>query len=114
MIPIELDKPRRLHFGVKDVKDLEAVMDGKPLLDVVRAVGNLGVTAIVATLWAGLKHEDPTLNISLTTKIFQKYLDERKSMQVLGKALVAALKDTGLLNNDEDVEGNEQTAAASQ
>jgi hypothetical protein len=114
VIPIELDKPRRLHFGVKDIEDLEAALDRKPLLTIMHDVGNLGVTAMVTTLWAGLKHEDPHLTINLTRKIFQSYLKEKKSMRVLGKALRDALVETGLLNTDEDESGNEQTAAALQ
>jgi hypothetical protein len=113
VIPIELDRPRNLKFDLKALKDLEAAMGGKPLMAIIQDVMGIGVTAISVALWAGLKHEDPTLTIPLATKILQAYLDDKnKSMKVLGRALGKAFEETGLLKGeDEELEGNEQATA---
>jgi hypothetical protein len=113
VVQLELDKTRTLKFDLKAIKDLEAAMGGKTLDDVIRDVLNGGITAIVVALWAGLKHEDQTLSINLTTKILQTYIDEKKNVRKLGRALGEAFMETGLLKSaDEEPEGNGQTAQA--
>lgn len=114
MVQIELDKTRNLKFDLKALKDLEAAMGGKPIMAIIGDVMNIGVTAITTALWAGLKHEDPTLTIALTTKILQTYINDKKSMRALGRALGKSFEETGLLKSDDEdePEGNEQTAPA--
>lgn len=114
MVKIDLDKPRNLKFDIRALKDLEAAMDGKPLMNIIRDVMNGGVTAIVTSMWAALKHEDATLNINLVTKMLQSYMDQGKNLRVLGRALGEAFKETGLLKTEEDEqpEGNEQATVA--
>lgn len=111
MVPIEFDKPRQLKFDLRALKDLEANMGGQPLAVIISNLMNVGITATTVALWAGLKHEDPTLTISLATKMLQKYIDDGKSLRVLGRALARAIEETGLLRgeDDEEPEGNVTT-----
>jgi hypothetical protein len=69
----------------------------------------------VLALWAGLKHEDATLNPKLVERRLGTYIKEKKSLRVLGKALNDALDETGLFRNEDDAvtEGNAQTATVS-
>lgn len=112
MVDIEFDKPRRLHFDLAAVRDLEASLNGKPLASIINDLSLLGVNAIVLSLWAGLKHEDRTLNPKLVEKMLQAYIQQKKSLRVLGRALNDAIEETGMFRNeDEEVtEGNEQRA----
>lgn len=108
------DKTRTLKFDLRAIKDLESAMGGASVADIIQKLMGVSVTAITTTLWAGLKHEDPSLNVALVTKMLQKYMDEGKRLKVLGKALNKALiEETGLLRtDDEDAEGNEETTEA--
>jgi hypothetical protein len=107
-VPIDFDKPRQLKFDLAAVRDLEAALNGKPLADIVNDLSRLGVTALVLSLWAGLKHEDRTLNPKLVERMLTTYIAEKKSLRTLGQAINDALDETGLFNSDEDVEGNSQ------
>ena len=113
MVDIDFDKPRKLHFDLAAIRDLEAAMGGKPLSSIVNDLHSTGVTALVLALWAGLKHEDRTLNPKLVERMLERYiLKEKKSQRALGRALSDAIKETGLFREDEEEsEGNGQEAA---
>lgn len=111
MISIDFDKPRSLHFDLAAIRDLEAAMNGKPLASIVNDLASLGVTALVLALWAGLKHEDRTLNPKLVERMLERYIQDKKSLRTLGRALNDAIEATGMFRNeDEAPEGNGQTA----
>lgn len=113
MVQIDFDKPRQLQFDLAAIRDLEAAMNGKPLASIVNDLASLGVTAIVLALWAGLKHEDRTLNPKLVERKLETYIKDKKSLRVLGRALNDAIEETGLFRSeDEESEGNVQTATA--
>lgn len=111
MIPIDFDKPRHLKFDLPAIKDLEANMNGQPLGAIVGQLAQLGITAITMALWAGLKHEDRTLTPNLVTKMLERYLQEKKSLRALGRALNDAIEECGIFRNEDDDAGNGQTAA---
>lgn len=86
-------------------------MSGQPIGLIVQQLGQLGVTALTMALWAGLKHEDRALSPGLVTKMLQTYIEDRKSLRRLGRALNDAIDETGLFRADdgtEDGEGNEK------
>jgi hypothetical protein len=113
-VSIDFDKPRQLHFDLRAIKDLEATMNGAPLGAIVQQLQQIGVTAITTALWAGLKHEDKGLSLSLVTKHLEKYIKDGRSLRKLGRAINDAIDETGLFKSDadeeEDAEGNERTA----
>jgi hypothetical protein len=113
-VPIEFDKPRNLYYGLAEVRDLERVLDGKPVGSIITDLSLVGVNALVLALWAGLKHEDASLTTKLVERKLQTYIKDKKSLKVLGRAVRQALVDeTGLFQTEEEApEGNEQTAAA--
>lgn len=111
MVQIDFDKTRHLHFDLAAIRDLEAAMGGKPLASIVNDLASLGVTALVLALWAGLKHEDRTLNPRLVERMLSTYIKDKKSLRALGRALNDAIEETGLFRSEDEVtEGNEQTA----
>lgn len=88
-------------------------MNGKPLASIVNDLASLGVTALVLALWAGLKHEDRTLNPKLVERYLSTYIKDKKSLRTLGRALNDAIEETGLFRSEDEVtEGNAQTATA--
>lgn len=107
MIDIDFDKPRKLHFDLAAVRDLEASLNGKPLASIINDLAQLGVNALVMALWAGLKHEDRTLNPKLVERMLGHYIKQKKSLRLLGRALNDAIEETGMFRNeDEETEGN--------
>lgn len=60
-VPIQLDKPRQLHFDWAAIAEFEEVT-GKPFhLSFGKDGKDIGVSLMRKMLWAGLIHEDPTL-----------------------------------------------------
>lgn len=72
---ILLDKPRRLRFDIPALRDLETAMGGKPIGQIVGELQQVGVTAIVTALWAGLRHDDRTLTIARVTALLETHLE---------------------------------------
>lgn len=113
-VQIEFDKPRELKFNIAAVRDLETVLDGKPLAGIINDIGQIGVTAIVASLWAGLKHQDKALNLNLVAKMLDTYLENGGDVRVLTRAVSQAIEDTGLFRNALDDDGPEGNAPTEQ
>lgn len=114
-VTIDFDKPRQLKYGLAEVRDLESALGGKPLADIVNDLARLGVNVLVLSLWAGLKHEDRTLNPRLVERMLSTYIAEKKSLRTLGRAVNDALDETGLFRNedeDQSAEGNEKPELA--
>lgn len=105
---IELDKPRRLRYDIQAYRDLESVLNGIPVGDVVSNLQRMGVTVVIASLWAGLKHEDKSLNLNLVAKILNQYLEDGGNIRVIVRAINDAFNESGLFKHiaDPDVEGN--------
>ena len=104
---IQLDKPRQLRFDLRAIRDLEAAT-GKTVGEITRDLRHVGVTAILACLLAGLRHEDKSLTPNLVEKILEAYLDAGGGIRPVLKAIDEALASSGLLKKlaDEDAEGN--------
>lgn len=110
MVPIDFDKPRQLRFDLAAVRDLEAAMGGRPLAAIIGDLSQVGVNAMVMALWAGLQHEDPSITQKWVEKRLQAYIERRKSLRAIARALNDALDETGLFRSED--EGNEQPEAA--
>lgn len=113
MVPLELDKPRNLFFGLREIRDLERHLDGKPLGDVIHAMSRMGMDVMVKALLFGLRHEDPTLNEKLVEKMLWTYFHtERKDLSIVTTAISDALMETGIFGFGHQSEGNDQRATS--
>jgi hypothetical protein len=109
-VSLDFDKPRQLKFDLAAVRDLEAALN-KPLAAVLDDIMHLGVNALVLSLWAGLKHEDRTLNPKLVERMLTAYIEKKRSLRILGRAINDAMDETGLFRDETDesaLEGNSQ------
>jgi hypothetical protein len=115
-VQIDFDKPRELKFDLRSIRDLERAMDGQPIGAILGLLSQAGVTAIVAALWAGFKHEDASLSTNLVLKYLESYIQNKKSLRTLATALSTEILATGLFKSDvdelEEQEGNGQKPAA--
>jgi hypothetical protein len=112
MIHIEFDRSRSLKFDLAAIRDLERAMDGQPLGTIVNQLSNLGVNALVLSLWAGLKHEDRTLTPALVTKRLETYLKNGGKLQTLAAALNDGLEECGIFTPSDTAEADEGNAPA--
>ena len=111
-VDVEFDKPRRLRFDLSAVEDFESASGGQPLGALVQSMNNLGMTTIKLALWAGLKHEDPTLTPNLVRKMLQQHIDADRPLSQLTEPLNKAILQSGLFGRNLDIpEGNGQPEA---
>lgn len=115
MVTLNFDKPRQLHYDLAAIRDLENAMNGEPLGTIISRLANLGITAMVLALWAGLKHEDRSLTPHLVTIRLETYLKDGKPLRALGDAINDALEESGLFKNANDAakEAENPTTAGS-
>jgi hypothetical protein len=108
-VPIEFGgKTRHLHYDIAALRDLEAAMDGRPLRMILQDILQYGINATVLSLWAGLKHEDRTLNFKLVGTMYETYLKTGSHIDIRN-ALDEALGETGVFGRPE---GNAQPEPA--
>lgn len=107
--PLDFDKPRNLRFDITACLALEGALNAT-LGEVVMRLNQLSITSTCAALWAGFKHEDPTLNLSSVSKKLQAYLEQGGELKTINDALNKALADSAPLKaasaDDEESEGN--------
>lgn len=96
MTPIQFDKRRNLAFDLLAIKELETQMGGVPVGTIVQHLQQAGVNAIIFALWAGLKHEEPTLTPANVTELLTRYVNEGKSLLPLARGISAALEASGV------------------
>jgi hypothetical protein len=74
----------------------------------------VSLSALVIAAWAGLKRDDPTLNVPLVRKILKKCMHDGMPYGDICIPIVEAIDKSGLFGKPEDqvTEGNEHTEAA--
>jgi hypothetical protein len=102
MTSISFDRARHLSFDLVAIKDLETQMGGLPVGAIVQQLQMAGVTAIIAALWAGLKHEDPTLTPASVTQLLSNYVASGMGLLPLARGLNAALEASGVFRGTAD------------
>lgn len=110
LVPVTLDKPRILLFDFAACEALEAQLSGVPLIEALNRIRQVSITTLTAAMWAGLRHEDSALTLSLTKKIIKACLANGMNYLDLSVPVVNAIDQSGLFSTHEDV-GNEQTTA---
>jgi len=107
-VRIEFDKPRELRFDLRAIQDLERATGGQPLGQVVTNLSQIGISTLVAALWAGLKHEDKSLTPNLITKMLETYLQSGGRLKPLMDGVSDAIEASGLFKGaeDDEPEGN--------
>jgi hypothetical protein len=98
------DKPRELKCDIRATKALEREASGKSLGVLLSEMRQFGVTAITQALWAGLKHEDPTLTMRRIEDLLDQYLKDRGLMVDVVDALIAAFEESGMFRTRADLE----------
>lgn len=101
MVSLLFDKPRTLLFDVPTFRSLENAMGGKPMGVVIEHLSQVSLGAFVATLWAGFKHEDPSLTEADVERLLVAYIDNGGRLGAIGTALNDALMASGLLRDDD-------------
>ena len=66
---IELDKPRKLRFGYREIYDFEQLTEYK----VQKLVGQLSFTIKMNLLWVMLRREDPELTLEQTLDLCEEH-----------------------------------------
>lgn len=90
---LQLDKPRTLKFGIRDVREFEQNLGYG--VDELQARGQR-MTALVALLFYGLRHEDKALTLPLVERKLQRYLDQGGDIIAIVDATYAALYHSGV------------------
>lgn len=106
---IDLDKPRKLRFGLNAVCDLEDLI-GKPISEMFPTTkadqAKMRFATIRAIIWAGLKHDDESLTPSIAGALIDDYCtkDGNDLAGVMAKVM-DAFKRSGLAG---DMNGKDQ------
>lgn len=90
---IELDKRRTLKFGIADVAALERSLGYG--VDELQARGQR-MTALIALLFYGLRHEDAALTERQVEKKLQRFIDKGGDLVPIVDATYSALYDSGV------------------
>lgn len=99
-LDIELDHPRRLRYDVNALDQLERVMDGAALVDILTAFERASVRALKLALWVGLKHEDKNLTLERTGVLMQDWFDQGHALPDLRDLIRDAIYASGIARKD--------------
>ncbi len=89
------DKPRNIRFDVNAISDLEELLG----MGVGEIVGNpkvSGFRTVRGLVWAGLKHEDPTLTPQKAGDLMQDFMERTgKGIDVIASTVSKAILESG-------------------
>lgn len=89
-ITINLDKPRRLRFGMGAMVEFEQLTG----LKITALDDEMGMETLSKLLWVSLKQEDKDLTLQKTCEIIDDYADSMTDvMEAVTNALKAAFPD---------------------
>jgi hypothetical protein len=93
-IPVTMDKPRNLRFGIEAMVAIEERYN-KSFLEIAQeCLGkNPKITTLRDMLWAGLKHEDPNLTPEKVSSIMDETPSIPDVLVAIDKAITAALSE---------------------
>jgi hypothetical protein len=110
MVSLHFDKPRTLQFDVPTFRALENALGGKPMGVIIEHLSQVSLSAFIATLWAGFKHEDPSLTEADVERALVAFIDGGGRLGTIGTALNDALIESGLLRDpDPETAGDDIT-----
>lgn len=101
------DKPRKLRFDVNALCDVEPLIGGGLFEVLVDADRMTRLSTIRGLMWAGLKHEDPTLMVGKVGQMINQFLQNGGELTVLIKFINDALFASGLLQEPGKVKDSE-------
>ena len=97
-VQIHLDRPRNLRFDINAFADAESLMGGSVLEILGNETGLLRFSVQRALIWAGLKHEDPSLTPQKVGSLMQEHLTNGHSLTDLMKAVNDGILASGLIS----------------
>jgi hypothetical protein len=111
MVPIQLDKTRRLRFGINSICDLEELLE-MPIMEIVPVLqdtSKMKIQFIRGMLWAGLRHEDEDLTPRKCGAIIDDYLEGGGTLEDLFGKVSKAFTSSGLFKSEEDSKDEKKT-----
>jgi hypothetical protein len=107
-------RPRHLKFDINAIADVER--ETKAGFMTIMGQDRIGFDTVRIMIWAGLKHEDPSLTVFKVGEHLQKYITTNKTNMMIAistfsDAILEALKLSGLIDDGEGDRGNETAGA---
>jgi len=99
-VPITLDRDRTLVLGIREFREIEQRLGGKPLLEVLGMLTGRGLRLeiLIRVLWVALKREDPKLTEARVEDLVQEtWLDAGHTIGELCDLLGEALQASGVI-----------------
>jgi len=93
-ILVTLDRERHLRFDFNALADLEQAL-GVSLANLPKDPGALGLRHVRAFVWAGLRHEDPTLTVAGAGDLLQALVEGGGDLAAMATKLTEALALAG-------------------
>ena len=100
-VEIELDKPRKLRFGIADIQEFSKFMGDRTIAEMISRASTIDAWFIVAGLFYGLRHEDGKISYRKCQQLVDDYIQAEKGTYLdLTTSLVEALNAaTGFSKN---------------
>jgi len=105
-VPFDLlDRPRNLRFDVNALADLEE--RAKAGIGTIFSEERAGFNSVRLALWAGLKHEERTLNPDRVGELIGEFLTGGGDLQEIMSVVTDAINASGLFKVEVAREGDE-------
>lgn len=95
-VEIELDRPRRMRFSFRDLRDLENRLGGIPFQEVLNRLQAMHLNTLVQTIHIGLRGEDPRMTVARVEEIIEEYLGKGRPLADLLSAVAEAMELSGI------------------
>ena len=107
-VEIDLDRPRKIRFAFRDLRDLEARTGGLAFQDILVRMGALHFSTVLQALYVGLRSEDKKMTPARTEELIEAHLEKGRPLSALLNAVMEAFELSGVVSRrDGQPEGDE-------
>lgn len=101
---IDFDRPRRLRFRIRDLRDLCAALGNAAgpltLVELLQRLAGIDLNALFHTVRYGLLHEEPKLTLRRAEELVEAHLEKHGNLTRLNEAIAKLINETGLIATD--------------
>ena len=99
---IDLDRPRKLKFGIAELRDLQRRLGERGILQIAERLRSLDLETVVLGYWVGLRRDDPRLTPDGVETILQAQVSSGRLLaDLVGPLSDAIAAGAGLVRAEE-------------
>ena len=102
-IEVTFDRPRRLRYSIRALRELCTSLGGITLLDLLQRLGGIDLNALNAAIRYGLLHEDPKMTPKQAEVLLEAHIAKHGNITRINDAIATLINESGLISREPEL-----------